>query len=36
MRSEQGARHRRQMVLHGLRDGDKGGAGAVPDIKERD
>jgi type IV secretion system protein TrbL len=29
-------RHRRQMAVHTLQGGDKGGAGAAPDIKERD
>lgn len=36
LRSEQASRSRRQVALHALRDGDKGGAGATPDIKERD
>ena len=29
-------RHRRQVALHTIQGGDKGGAGAAPDIKERD
>ncbi len=29
-------RHRRQMAVHAIQGGDKGGAGATPDIKERD
>ena len=36
LRSEQNARHHRQVALHALRDGDRGGAGATPDISERD
>jgi type IV secretion system protein TrbL len=36
LRSEQASRTRRQVALHAIRDGDKGGAGATPDIKERD
>jgi type IV secretion system protein TrbL len=36
LRSEQGARHRRQLAIHALRDGTSGGAGANPDIKEKD
>jgi type IV secretion system protein TrbL len=36
MRSEQSARHHRQVALHAVRDGDRGGAGANPDISERD
>ena len=36
LRSEQSARHHRQVALHALRDGDRGGAGANPDISERD
>ncbi|PZU47971.1 MAG: P-type conjugative transfer protein TrbL [Sphingomonas sp.] len=34
MRSEQTARHRRQMLLHTVKDGDRGGAGANPSLKE--
>lgn len=36
LRGEQLGRHRRQLAMHAIRDGDKGGAGATPDIKERD
>jgi len=36
LHSSQAARHRRQMAVHAIRDGDRGGAGATPDIKERD
>jgi type IV secretion system protein TrbL len=36
LRSEQNSRHRRQLAVHALREGDRGGAGVVPDIKERD
>jgi len=36
LRAEQSARHHRQVALHALRDGDRGGAGATPDISERD
>mgnify|MGYP001076449896 CR=1 FL=1 len=32
----QTSRHRRQMAIHAIQGGDKGGAGANPDIKERD
>jgi type IV secretion system protein TrbL len=36
LRSEQSARHRRQSALQAVREGDRGGAAAVPDIKERE
>jgi type IV secretion system protein TrbL len=36
LHASQASRHRRQMAIHAIRDGDKGGAGANPDIKERD
>mgnify|MGYP000495224710 FL=1 len=36
LRSEQSARHHRQVAVHALREGDRGGAGATPDISERD
>jgi type IV secretion system protein TrbL len=36
LRAEQTARHRRQLVAQTLREGDRGGAPAAPDIKERD
>ncbi|RJF90322.1 P-type conjugative transfer protein TrbL [Sphingomonas cavernae] len=36
LHTSQAARTRRQAVIHALREGDRGGAGATPDIKERD
>lgn len=36
MRSEQEAHHRRELALHAIRDGERGGAGAAPDISERE
>ncbi|QGP79378.1 P-type conjugative transfer protein TrbL [Sphingobium sp. CAP-1] len=36
MRDQQTARHHRQIALHALQQGDRGGASATPDIKERD
>jgi len=36
LRAEQTSRHRRQLAYHTLKDGDRGGASATPDIKERD
>ncbi|VVT24186.1 P-type conjugative transfer protein TrbL [Sphingomonas sp. EC-HK361] len=36
MRNQQTARHHRQIALHTLQQGDRGGASATPDIKERD
>jgi type IV secretion system protein TrbL len=36
LQSAQSARHRRQMAIHAIRDGDRGGGGITPDIKERD
>jgi type IV secretion system protein TrbL len=36
MRSEQKAGHRRQAALHVIRDGERGGSGAIPDISERE
>jgi type IV secretion system protein TrbL len=36
LRAEQSSRHRRQLAVHALREGDRGGAGITPDIKERD
>jgi type IV secretion system protein TrbL len=36
LRSEQAARHHRQLALHTIREGDRGGAGANPDISERE
>lgn len=35
LQASQSARHQRQMAIHAIRDGDRGGAGATPDIKER-
>ena len=34
MQSEQTTRHQRQMLLHTIKDGDRGGAGANPSLKE--
>ena len=36
LRSEQTARHIRQVALQTLKEGDRGGASAAPDIKERE
>ena len=36
LRAEQSARHRRQLAYHTLKDGDRGGASANPDIKEKE
>jgi type IV secretion system protein TrbL len=36
LHAKQASRHRRQMAVHAIRDGDHGGAGATPDIKERE
>ena len=36
LRAEQTGRHHRQTALHALQQGDRGGASATPDIKERD
>jgi type IV secretion system protein TrbL len=36
LRSEQAARHHRQAALQAIREGDRGGAAANPDIKERE
>jgi type IV secretion system protein TrbL len=36
LQSAQSGRHRRQMAIHAIRDGDRGGGGIAPDIKERD
>jgi type IV secretion system protein TrbL len=35
LRSEQASRHRRQLAVHTLQQGDRGGGSATPDIKER-
>jgi type IV secretion system protein TrbL len=34
MRAEQNARHHRQMLIHTIKDGDRGGAPANPSLKE--
>ena len=36
LRSEQAVRHHRHVALQALREGDRGGAGATPDLHERD
>jgi len=36
LRAQQTARHHRQVALHTLQQGDRGGASATPDIKERE
>jgi type IV secretion system protein TrbL len=36
LQSQQNARHRRQMALHTIKEGDRGGSGITPDINERD
>ena len=36
MRAQQTARHHRQLAVHTLQQGDRGGGSATPDIKERD
>ncbi|WP_114951571.1 P-type conjugative transfer protein TrbL [Sphingosinicella terrae] len=36
LRSEQTARHHRHVALQAVREGDRGGAGAAPDIRERE
>ncbi|SNS99299.1 type IV secretion system protein TrbL [Sphingomonas laterariae] len=36
LRADQAARHRRQLAIHTLGSGDHGGAGAHPDISEKD
>lgn len=35
LRRQQDSRHHRQVALHSLQQGDRGGAGAAPDIRER-
>ncbi|AXB75868.1 P-type conjugative transfer protein TrbL [Novosphingobium sp. P6W] len=35
LRAEQTSRHRRQVAIHALQQGDRGGGSATPDIKER-
>ena len=36
LRAQQTARHHRQLALHALQQGDRGGASATPDIKEKE
>ena len=36
LRAQQNARHHRQIALHTLQQGDRGGASATPDIKEKE
>ncbi|MGB5078915.1 MAG: P-type conjugative transfer protein TrbL, partial [Sphingorhabdus sp.] len=36
MQGQQSLRQHRQLAIHALRDGDKGGSGANPDIDEKD
>jgi type IV secretion system protein TrbL len=36
LQGQQNSRHRRQMAMHTIKDGDRGGAGVTPDINERD
>ena len=36
LRAQQTARHHRQLAYHTLKDGDRGGASATPDIKEKE
>ncbi|WP_298671206.1 P-type conjugative transfer protein TrbL [uncultured Sphingomonas sp.] len=36
LKQQQDARHHRQIVAHTLREGDRGGASATPDIKEKE
>jgi type IV secretion system protein TrbL len=36
LQSSQSRRHHRQMAMHTLQGGDRGGHGATPDIKEKD
>jgi type IV secretion system protein TrbL len=36
MRAQQTARHHRQIAVHTLQQGDRGGASATPDIKEKE
>ncbi|MBB5986522.1 P-type conjugative transfer protein TrbL [Sphingobium lignivorans] len=36
LQSRQAARHHRQMAIHALQSGDRGGHGATPDIKQRE
>jgi type IV secretion system protein TrbL len=36
LQATQAARHHRQMAIHALQSGDRGGGGATPDIKEKE
>lgn len=36
LQASQAARHRRQMAIHAIQSGDRGGGSATPDIKEKD
>jgi len=36
LHADQASRHRRQMAIHAVQAGDRGGGGITPDIKERD
>jgi type IV secretion system protein TrbL len=36
LRSEQAARHHRHVAMQTLKEGDRGGASATPDIKEKE
>ncbi|MEO8453871.1 MAG: P-type conjugative transfer protein TrbL [Sphingomicrobium sp.] len=36
LRRQQDGRHHRQIAMHSLREGDRGGASATPDIKEKE
>ena len=36
LQASQNARHHRQMAIHTIRDGDRGGGSATPDIQEKD
>ena len=36
LKHQQDSRHQRQVVAHALREGDRGGASATPDIKEKE
>lgn len=36
LKQQQDGRHHRQVVAHALREGDRGGASAAPDIKEKE
>lgn len=36
LQGQQNSRHRRQMAMHTIKEGERGGAGITPDINERD